>query len=269
MLRNEGDKLLKAIVCTPRTEYFKVDNLDKHNIYQISNKNRAIYQHDNLKSILEKSGCKVVDVLELKGHPNSVFTRDAAICTPRGYIKLRMGLESRTREGDWMAGILESLGEPYVGCIEGSGTVEGGDIILAGSIAFIGYSSRTNIEGVRQISNLLKDMDYEIRTVKIPKPFLHLRGAMSMVSKDCVLYCKDVFPRGFFKGFDKIDVLNNSFVSGNVISLGDNNVIVERANIEVIKKLKDNSFNVYDIDISEFIKGRGGPSCLILPVERR
>ena len=269
MLRNEGDKLLKAIVCTPRVEYFRVDNLDKHNISQLSDKDKALYQHDILKSILERSGCKVIDVLELRGHPNSVFTRDTAICTPRGYIKLRMGLESRVGEEDWMAEILESLGEPYVGCIEGSGTVEGGDIILAGSIAFIGYSSRTNIEGVRQISNLLKEMDYEIRTVKVPIPFLHLGGAMSMVSKDCVLYCKDIFPRGFFKGFDKIDIPNATFVSGNVISLGDNKVIVESSNIEVSKKLEDQGFTVYDIDLSEFIKGRGGPSCLILPVERR
>ncbi|HEC89201.1 MAG TPA: amidinotransferase, partial [Thermoplasmatales archaeon] len=239
MLKNEGDVLRKVIVCTPRLEYFKIDNLDAHNISQLPDRDKAIHQHDVLKSILEKSGCKVIDVVELRNHPNSVFVRDTAICTPKGYIKLRMGLESRRGEEEWMAEVLESVGESNAGSIKKPGTVEGGDVILAGSIAFVGYSSRTNIDGIKQISNLLKDMDYEIRTVKIPPPFLHLGGTMSVISKQCVLYCKDIFPRGFFKGFDKIDIPNSSFISGNVISLGNDRVIVESSNVEVAEKLED------------------------------
>ena len=46
---------------------------------------------------------------------------------------------------------LESLGMKSVGSITGNGTVEGGDVILIGSIAFIGLSGRTNQEGVNQI----------------------------------------------------------------------------------------------------------------------
>jgi len=35
---------------------------------------------------------------------------DAAIITPYGYIKARMGLETRRGEEEWMASFLKSLG---------------------------------------------------------------------------------------------------------------------------------------------------------------
>jgi arginine deiminase len=46
-------------------------------------------------------------------------------------------------------------------------------------------------------------------------------------------------------------------------------VIVEASNIEAIDKLKKRNYRVHVIDLSEFVKGEGGPSCLILPVERK
>jgi N-dimethylarginine dimethylaminohydrolase len=44
----------------------------------------------------------VIDIPELANHPNSVFTRDTALRTPRGYVKLRLGLESRQNEEEWI-----------------------------------------------------------------------------------------------------------------------------------------------------------------------
>ena len=269
MLRNEGDKLLRAVVCTPKTEYFRVNNVEEHNISQIANRKRAIYQHDRLKSILRESGCEVIDVSELLGHPNSVFTRDTSLCTPKGYIKLRMGLPSRRGEEEWMARILGSLGEPNVGEIEEPGTVEGGDIILAGSVAFIGHSRRTNEEGIKQISRMLGDMGYEIRTTVVPPPYLHLGGAMSVIGPECVLFCKDIFPEGFFRGFCGIEVSCDTFIGGNVICLGNDKVIANATNVKVIERLRRMKITVHIVDLSEFVKGTGGPSCLIMPIDRR
>jgi dimethylargininase len=167
-----------------------------------------------------------------------------------------------------MAKFLESLGKPNAGRIELPGTVEGGDVILAGSVAFVGQSGRTNKEGVKQISNLLNAMEYEVRSTIVPAPYLHIGGAMSIIGPKLVLSCRGVFPDDFFNGFDKIEVSNNTFVSGNVIYLGDNEIIADISNIETIKELRRAKFTVHIIDLSEFVKGTGGPSCLIMPVER-
>jgi len=268
LLKNEGSRLLRVIVCSPQTEYFHINNIKSHNIKQKPNKTKAKEQHNKLKSLIETFGSEVIDVSELDGHPNSVFTRDTAICTPDGYIKLKMGLETRKGEEDWMAQVLNAIGEPSAGNIESPGTVEGGDVILGGSVAFIGHSQRTNNSGIKQITHILERMGFETRVVVVPPPYLHLGGAMSIIGEDSVLCCKDIFPPDFFDGFNKVEINCNNFVGGNVICLGDNELIANSANIETIEILKKARYIVHPIDLSEFIKGAGGPTCLIMPVER-
>lgn len=269
MLKNEGDMLSRVVVCTPKDEYFRVSNFEIHSITQLADRNRAQKQHDELKSILAGFGCEVIDSPELPNHPNSVFTRDTALCTPRGYVKLRMGLRTRRGEEVWMSQVLDSLGESCAGNIREPGTVEGGDIILAGLVAFIGRSQRTNEDGVKQISALLSAMNYEVRSITVPPPYLHIGGAMSVIGLECVLCCRGVFPDGFFDGFHKIEVSSDTFVSGNVICLGNNEVVADVANVEAVKELERAGFIVHAVDLSEFVKGRGGPNCLIMPVERK
>jgi dimethylargininase len=208
----------------------------------------------------------VIRIPELACHPNSVFTRDTSLVTPKGYVRLRMGLESRRGEEDWMANHLESLGIKKAGNIIGNGTVEGGDVILTGFIAFVGLSKRTNEEGVNLLSAILNAMNFEVRSIEVPQPFLHLGGAMSILSSNDVLCCQGIFSIDFFNGFSRIEVPRDSFVFGNVISLGNHEVIAENTNTFAIDILKQNGYHIHSIDFSEFIKGTGGLSCLILPV---
>lgn len=269
MLRNEGDRLTRAVVCSPREEYFRVSNLEEHNFVLLPDPGLAIRQHDILKSILKDFGSEVIDIPELAGHPNSVFTRDTALCTPHGYIKLRLGLDTRRGEEQWMADALESLGEPPVGEISKPGTVEGGDIILAGTVAFVGRPIRTNEEGVKQISLLLSTMGYEIRTVPLPASILHLDKVLMAAGPTRILACADSIPNESLRGFEVIVIPCGGRSSANIICLGNNHVIVDRANLEVIAGLEDSGLLVHAIDLSEFAKGAGGPNCLIMPLERQ
>ncbi len=268
MLSNEGDRLTRVVVCSPGKEYFGADDLAVHNIGEKADPEKAKHQHDGLKALLRDYGAEVIDLDELDGHPNSIFTRDAALCTPQGYIQLRMGLESRRGEEEWLAQALEKHGEPKAGEIQTPGTVEGGDVILAGTVAFIGHSKRTNEEGVRQLSSLLSNMGYEVRTIPIPPPHLHIGGVMSLIGPHHVLCCRDFFAEGVLNGFDRIDMDYEMFVSGNVICLGYGELIAEASNTGAIQALEGGGVQVHVLDLSEFVKGRGGPTCLIMPLER-
>ncbi len=268
MLRSEGDRLTRVVVCSPDKEYFDVKTLKAHNLDARANPEKAKNQHDLLKSIMKKFGADVIDVRELSFHPNSVFTRDTSLCTPQGYVQLRMGLNTRRGEEDWMAQVLDGLKESKAGKIQAPGTVEGGDIILAGSVAFIGCSRRTNANGVCQLSALLKRMGYKIRTANILPPHLHLGGIMSLVGSRHILCSKRLFDKKFLRGFDLIEVDDQTFISGNVICLGERELIAEASNTAAIEALDKRGFKVNTLDLSEFVKGQGGPSCLVLPVER-
>ncbi len=269
MLRSEGHRLTKVVVCPPNEEYFHVPDLEAHNINEIPDCQKTAQQHDHLKSVMVQSGVEVIDVTELSGHPNSVFTRDIALGTPKGYVELRMGLESRRGEESWMAHILESIGEPCAGTIHEPGTVEGGDILLAEEVAFVGVSKRTNPIGVEQISEILKEMDYEVRPLPVPDGYLHLGGAMSVIAPDRIVCCRSEFDPSLLRGIDIIDVPKRGPSTGNVICLAPNEVLGNVAeNKEALDILNDHGVHVHPVDLSEFRKGAGGPTCLILPVDR-
>jgi len=268
MVWNEGDRLSRVVVCTPGQEYFDAVDLGRHNILERADPERAMLQHDALKSCLADFGAEVIDVPELTGHPNSVFTRDTALCTPRGYIRLRMGLETRQGEEEWMGRVLTSLGEPLVGEIEAPGTAEGGDVIVGGSVAFVGRSIRTNDQGVAQLATYLSAMDYEVRVIPLPGSILHLDKAMMLVGPERAIYCRGLIPASSLGGLDTIEVVCAGGTTANVICLGGNDVIVERSNQEAARQLEARGVVVRQLDLSEFVKGSGGPNCLILPVER-
>jgi N-dimethylarginine dimethylaminohydrolase len=151
MLTHEGHELERAIVSTPGDAY------------------------------LDRTKHADANIPELASDPNSIFTRDVALCTPRGHIKMWMGLADRRDEARWMAEALDALDEPCVGALTPPGTVEGGDVIC----------------------------------------------------------------------------------------LRDNEVIANVAeNEDAIWDLVRAGVHVHSLDLSEFRKGAGGPTCLILPVER-
>jgi dimethylargininase len=265
---NEGDRLRRVVVCAPRREYFRADDLEAHNIEAAADPVMARRQHGELRAALREAGARVIDLAELRGHPNSVFARDAGLVTPIGYVKLRMGLGTRRGEDDWLAAALASRGVPCAGAIEPPGTVEGGDVILAGRVAFVGQSARSNASGVGQLSRLLGKMEYEIRTIRLPASRLHIGGEMSLAGPETVLCYKGFFPTGFFEGFETIEIPESETASANIISLGGGRVLVGKTNSAAIEALGKAGFVVRTLNLSEFVKGRGGPSCLIMPIER-
>jgi dimethylargininase len=268
MIRNEGERLRRVIVCAPRREYFKVEKPDVHNIGEAADPKKAKAQHRRLQVVLRQAGARVVNLSELPGHPNSVFARDAGLVTPRGYIRLRPGLPTRRGEEDWMAAALDKMAVRRLGTIEAPGTVEGGDVIIAGKVAFVGLSERSNRSGIRQLSRFLMGMDYEVRILTLPAPHLHIGGAMSVVGPGTVVCCRKIFPKGFFAGFEVVRIPCPEAVSANVIALGDKRVIVEMGCPGAAEALRKAGFKVRLLDLSEFVKGRGGPTCLIMPVDR-
>jgi dimethylargininase len=267
VVKNEGDRLERVVVCSPKTEYFNIENAAEHNIPEIADKATAMKQHEKLRTIIENFGAEVFDIEEMPGHPNSVFTRDMAISTPDGNIKVRMGIGTRRGEEDWMAKFLDGIGEPCAGEIKEPGTVEGGDVIIAGSVVFVGLTQRTNVDGVIQLSDILKKMGYEVRPVVLPVDYLHLDQVIGILGPKRAICCTHLFPYDYFRGFEVIhSPCRNKNV--NLICLGENEIIAPASNPELIRIAKDRGVHVHEIELSEFAKGAGGPNCLVLPIKR-
>jgi dimethylargininase len=267
MLRNEGDRLTKVAVCSPRSEYFRVDNLEAHNIREVANQDLAKTQHAALTDLLAERGVEVIDIGECPGHPNSVFTRDMAVGAPDGYIRASMGIPTRVGEERWMADALDHLGEPGAGEIGPPGTVEGGDVVLAGRVAFVGRTRRTNPEGIRQMTVLLGRMGMAVRVVPLPETCLHLDQAVGVLGPDRLMVCRNIYDEELFRGYRTV-LLPCQGHNVNFICLAPDEIVVPASNLPLIDAAERNGVLIHALDFSEFAKGTGGPNCLIMPIER-
>ena len=268
MLKNEGERLTRVVVCAPKTEYFNIANCKEHNIQEIADQELSIKQHSELRLCLKNYGTEVINIDELQGHPNSVFTRDMALVTPSGYVKLSMGIATRKGEEGLISTTLDSLGEPCIGEIIDPGTVEGGDVILCGSVAFIGHTQRTNLEGIRQLSDILTPLNYDVRVLEVPESYLHLDQTIGILGSKRLIYISALYPDYVFDGFEAFPFFNKDY-NVNCICLGVNTILTPASNFELIKRARDIGVNVHIVDLSEFWKGTGGPNCLIMPLERK
>ena len=65
MLCDEGKRLIRAITCSPKHEYFRIDDPAAHNIIKIANPENAMSQHSELRSTLENFGIKTRHFLSI------------------------------------------------------------------------------------------------------------------------------------------------------------------------------------------------------------
>ncbi|MFC1543688.1 dimethylarginine dimethylaminohydrolase family protein [Gemmatimonadota bacterium] len=269
MLRNEGDRLTRVVVCPPAGEYLGVTEPEVHGMSEPAVPDRIGRQYGALRGLLADAGAEVVEVEELQGHPNSAFTRDTALVTPSGHVRVRMGLPARLGEGPWMSDILTSMGVPCIGEISEPGSLEGGDVILAGDVAFVGCSSRSNEAGVAQLTGILQAEGYEVRVAPVSDLYMHVGGLMSAIGPHRVLCCRGLFPEGYFEGFERVEIDWYGPSCANVICLRDGEVIANSSEARpTMEALEDAGILVHGLDLSEYRKGGGGPTCIILPVER-
>jgi N-dimethylarginine dimethylaminohydrolase len=92
---------------------------------------------------------------------------------------------------------------------------------------------------------------------------------MSVISPDRVVCCREEFPPSALEGLGVINVPKRGPSTGNVICLAPNEIVGNIAeNREALDILEQKGVRVHRVDLSEFRKGAGGPTCLILPVAR-
>lgn len=270
-MMNEGERLRHALVCAPGPAYSGVRDLEAHNMAEAPDLRRSALQHEALVRVVRETGARVTILHEPDAEPNATFVRDAALVTGTGYVRLRMGLPARRREPDWLAQALATLDLPCIGAIEAPGTVEGGDVILAGDVALVGRSARTNEEGIRQLTTLLRPVAREVRVAGLTGRHLHLGGIMSALGPRRVVAVRGAVDPGLLEGFDVVELPSrpDGPPGANVLCLGPDEVVANVADgLEPVEILEAHGVRVHRLDLSEFRKGSGGPTCLVLPVAR-
>ena len=121
----------------------------------------AARQHEEYEAALRAAGCTVVRLRPEPDLPDSVFVEDAAVVFSELAVITRPGAASRRRETESVAEALAA--HRPIQRIEAPGTLDGGDVLVAGRSVFVGAGGRSNDEGIRQLAVILAPFGYRVR----------------------------------------------------------------------------------------------------------
>lgn len=229
--------------------------------YGIPDYERSLGQHADYVVKLEKCGLSVRILDCDEEFPDSVFIEDVALCTSRCAVITNPGAPSRKGEIKGMRIILEDYFE-NIEFIADPGTLEAGDVMMAGEHFFIGISRRTNHNGACQLIRILEKYGYTGSPVPLPD-LLHLKSGASYLENNVILTTKEFAGIKEFEPFSKIIVPDHESYAANSIWL-NGVVLLPEGYPETRKLVEDAGYDSIVSDVSEFRKLDGGLSCLSL-----
>jgi dimethylargininase len=251
-------KFTNAIVRKPCPEM--VNGLTSANLGK-PDYEKALEQHSNYISALQECGLNVTVLETLNDFPDSTFIEDVALCTSKFALITNPGAPERNGEKLF---ILETLKEFFniIEEIKSPGTLDAGDVMMAGNDFYIGISERTNHEGAEQLINILQK--YGMTGKKVPlSTMLHLKTGLSYLENNNLLVSGEFINNPAFENFSRIIVDEKESYSANSLWV-NGKVIVPKGHPNTKSQIEKAGFTTIEIDVSEFQKLDGGLSCLSL-----
>ena len=223
---------------------------------------RARAQHAAYERALEEANCEIVRVAPAPELPDAVFVEDTAVVVDEVAIVARPGAASRRAETIAVADVLRRYRE--LKYIETPGTVDGGDVVVAGRRVFIGRSGRTNDEGIAQVRAILAPFEYDVRGVDV-RGCLHLKSAATFLSENQLLVNPARISREQFDGLDLLPIDPGEPYAANILHVGDGHYIYPSAFPRTREWLERSPLiHLTVVDVSELAKAEGAVTCCSL-----
>lgn len=248
-----------AIVRTPGRSI--VEGLSDSKTLGLPNYEQAIIQHQSYIDVLTKCGLDVFVLEPCEEYPDSTFVEDVALITPNCVIITRPGAPSRRGEVHEIEFVLKQKFN-NIESIEAPGTIEGGDIMMVGDHYYIGLSERTNIEGAKQIIQILTKYGMSGSTISLKK-VLHLKTGLSYLEENNLVVCGEFIKDSSLGGYNPIEIPENESYAANCIWVNES-VIIPLGYPTTKQRIKNAGYPVIETDVTEFQKLDGGLSCLSL-----
>jgi len=217
-------------------------------------------QHQQYQSVLSSLGCKIVVLATAPGLSDSVFIEDTALVLDEVAVLLRPGATSRQAEVSGVASVLQQ--HRMLKSIQPPGTLDGGDLLRVDNVIFAGLSTRSNQSGIDQLSQIVKDYGYSVRTIETNK-CLHLKSAVSEVASGTLLINPDWISGAAFRNYELINIDPEEAHAANALRV-EQSVIYPSSFPRTLDKLAMRDINVIPVDLSELQKAEGAVTCCSL-----
>ena len=221
---------------------------------------RARAQHRDYEQALADAGCRVERLPAGPDMPDAVFVEDIAVVFDELAIITRPGAESRRVEVPAIAAALEP--HRTLSFIEPPGTLDGGDVLVAGRRVYVGVSSRTNRQAIAMMHRALAPHRYTVCAVEV-HGCLHLKSAVTSVADDTLLVNPRWIARDALGGFDLVEIDPSEPAAANALRVGET-VIFPSAFPRTAERLAKRGVTLRLVDASEVAKAEGAVTCCSL-----
>ena len=244
---------------SPRFNECELTHIDRTPI----NLDVARTQHQEYVDALAEVGCEVIELPAEADFPDSVFVEDTAFILPEVAVITRPGADSRKPETESIIPVL-SPHRPLVRVTEPA-AVDGGDVLVLGKRIYVGISSRSNEESVRQMQKLLDPYGYKVIGVET-HDCLHLKTAITRVDDKTLLINPIWVDTSHFGDFDWIKVDPSEPFAANCLPV-NGHIIFPTAFPKTRGKLEARGYKIQPVSVDELAKAEGAVTCcsLIIP----
>jgi dimethylargininase len=218
---------------------------------------RARAQHAAYEAALRSMGVGILQVQPAPDSPDAVFVEDTAVVIDEAAVMTRPGARSRWHETAGVAEVLARYRE--LKSIGGEGRLDGGDVLRLGRAFFVGRSSRTNEEGIRQLREFLGRWGYTVESMEITG-CLHLKSAVTQVAEAILLVNPAWLPQGAFAGMERIEVDPAERYGANALWVRDR-VIYPAHFPRTRERLERRGIGVVEAPCDELAKAEGALTC--------
>jgi dimethylargininase len=225
---------------------------------------RARQQHQRYREVLAAAGYTVQAVDADENHPDCPFIEDAAVMLDSIAVITRPGASERRAETGPVAAALEPL--VAIRRIEEPGTIDGGDVLRMGSTVYIGRSTRTNDEGIRQFAGHAAADGLNVVAVPV-SGVLHLKSAVVAVDDETLLIAPGCVDPEYFSGFRLIEKAPGEEHLASLLRLRGGVLAMTTTAPQTTARLRAEGFDPETLDSSEFQAADGGLTCLSILIE--
>ncbi|HEY8313587.1 MAG TPA: hypothetical protein VIG51_05380 [Candidatus Baltobacteraceae bacterium] len=235
----------------------------------------AVYERAQLQlSIFAKTlrffGCDVV-VLDPEGDdPYQSAAADTAVTFEDGVALMRPERLGRRAETARMEREFGRLDIPMAGHLVAPGLLNGSDVLLAGTTAFIGTSKRSNALGRDGFAQVARAHGFTPVEVRVSDDVPALRSVVNAVATDTVVIAGARIDRAPFvqAGFKTIVLEPDEDLGAGVLCLGEHHVLADVRYSSSVQLLRRNGIVVEAIDLYDYSKIGVTPAMLAVALKR-
>ncbi len=229
---------------------------------------RAREQLDVLRSTLEYFGVDTTVVESSAADAYECCAGNAAVALCDGAFVMRPSAMSRRGEADRMRNELARLAIPIAGYIAAPGLLDGNDVLLAGTTAFVGKGTRGNELGRAGFAEVARGYGYRTIEVALAPGVPALRYVATAVAPDTIVLGADKADASAFAGFKTIVLERGEEGAAGALCLSERHVIADMRYRTALAQMQRARITVEAIDLYEFAKIGVTPSMLALVLKR-